>query len=43
MVFKFGDIHLNITPSIGIINYLGDGKTAYLLIKHADQAMYKIK
>ncbi|WP_024611605.1 sensor domain-containing diguanylate cyclase [Pseudoalteromonas sp. TB64] len=43
MVFKFDDVYLNISPSIGIANYPDNGETDHQLIKHADQAMYKIK
>jgi len=43
MVFKFDDVYLNISPSIGIANYPDNGETDHQLIKYADQAMYKIK
>ena len=41
--FKLDELSLNVSPSIGIANYPTHGETDHQLIKHADQAMYKIK
>lgn len=41
--FYLDELHLNISPSIGVANYPNHGQTDHQLIKYADQAMYKIK
>jgi diguanylate cyclase (GGDEF)-like protein/PAS domain S-box-containing protein len=41
--FLFGKSELYISASIGVTIFPDDGKTQYILIKRADEAMYRVK